>query len=177
MSKPFRQFAQPCELEIDISWKSDQIESSETPLEESNFPLVALNKRSKSSRTIKRSTEKLTRQLDKIERFLSRFYLNIFNSRLFRFIKRDKYRSIAQPSSLLSMSTDLEFQLTTYMDTFTEEYQKGEELMIYFDELSEGTIESLAEELDKCESAISICNDEYYEEIWNAEMDEHDHLF
>ena len=63
------------------------------------------------------------------------------------------------------------------MDTFTEEYQKGEELMIYFDELSEGSIESIAEELDRCDSAISICNEEYYEEVWNAEMDEHDHLY
>ena len=64
------------------------------------------------------------------------------------------------------------------MDTFTEEYQKGEEQMIYFDELSEGSIESLdTRGLDRCESALSICNEEYYEEIWNAEMDEHDHLF
>ena len=60
------------------------------------------------------------------------------------------------------------------MDTFTEDYQRGEELMIYFDQLSEGSLEmSMGDEHEKCESLRSICNDDYYEEIYNAEMDEH----
>ncbi|CAG5091516.1 Oidioi.mRNA.OKI2018_I69.PAR.g13092.t1.cds [Oikopleura dioica] len=132
----------------------------------------------------KRSAETLFRQLDKVER-------------LFRFIKRDNYNSVAVPSSLLSSSeyycpanafrremsstscsTEYEFQLTTQMDTFTEEYQKGEELMIYFDELSDASLGSLVDEqhekLDSLES--QICNDEYYEEIWTAEMEEHEHF-
>lgn len=78
MSKPLQQsFVHPFEHFKIESSTSTPLEITESiNSDASKFPLTS----NKPARKKKRSVENLVRQLDKVERLLSRFYRSVFNS-------------------------------------------------------------------------------------------------